>query len=140
MHVLIADKVERELIDALEAGGCTVTCQPELEGDAIAAVLNEHASGALIVRSTKVREPVLAAAPDSLRLIVRAGAGYDNIDHAFAAMREISVCNCPGMNAVAVAELAMGHLIALDRRLVEQTNEMRAGHWFKKEYAKARGL
>jgi len=51
----------------------------------------------------------------------------DSIDTAAATALGIAVANCPGMNAVAVAELAMGLLIACDRRIVDQTNELRDG-------------
>ena len=65
----------------------------------------------------------------------------DNIDVPAATAKGIGVANCPGMNAVAVAELTMGLLLACDRRIAEQTAELRGGKWNKKEYgSKARGL
>ena len=76
----------------------------------------------------------------NLGLIVRAGAGYNTIDVAAASARGIYVSNCPGKNAVAVAELTMGLILALDRRIPDNVAELRAGRWNKKEYAKARGL
>jgi D-3-phosphoglycerate dehydrogenase len=72
--------------------------------------------------------------------VVRAGAGYNTIDVATASKRGIYVSNCPGKNAVAVAELAFALLLALDRRVPDNVAEMRAGKWNKKEYSKARGL
>jgi len=81
---------------------------------------------------------VLDAGP--LSLIVRAGAGVNTIDVAGASQRGIYVSNCPGKNAVAVAELALGLILSLDRRLPDNVAELRAGTWNKKEYAKARGL
>ena len=78
-------------------------------------------------------------APD-LSLVVRAGAGVNTIDVAAAARRGIYVSNCPGRNAVAVAELAIGLLLALDRRIPDNVADLRAGRWNKQEYAKARGL
>lgn len=65
---------------------------------------------ALIVRSDKVGEEVMAAAPQ-LKIVVRAGAGYDNIDLEAATARGIVIMNTPGQNANAVAELAVGLLI-----------------------------
>src|SRR5262249_41372929 len=75
-----------------------------------------------------------------LSLIVRAGAGYNTIDVAGASKRGIYVSNCPGKNAIAVAELAFGLLLSLDRRVPDNVAEMRGGSWNKKEYSKAQGL
>jgi D-3-phosphoglycerate dehydrogenase len=76
----------------------------------------------------------------SLSLVVRAGAGYNTIDVATASARGIYVSNCPGKNAIAVAELAFALLLSLDRRVPDNVAELRAGTWNKKEYSKARGL
>ncbi len=84
--------------------------------------------------------PQAIAAGKSLGLIIRAGAGYDNIDTGAAAKQGVAVCNCPGTNAVAVAELVFALLLSCDRRVPDQVAETRAGKWNKKEYAKARGL
>jgi D-3-phosphoglycerate dehydrogenase len=73
-------------------------------------------------------------------LIVRAGAGVNTIDVAAASKRGIYVSNCPGKNSVAVAELAMALILALDRRIADNVADLRAGKWNKKEYSKARGL
>lgn len=139
MKILIADKFEQAGIDAFRSMGHEVVSDPALGPDALAGALNESGADVLIVRSTKVPAAVIEAA-SNLKGIIRAGAGHDNIDGAAAASAGIAVCNCPGMNAIAVAELAMGHLIACDRRLGEQTSALRDGQWNKKEFAKARGL
>ena len=75
-----------------------------------------------------------------LSLIVRAGAGFNTIDVTAASRRGIYVSNCPGKNAIAVAELTFGLILALDRRIPDNVIDLRAGKWNKKEYAKARGL
>ncbi len=75
-----------------------------------------------------------------LSLIVRAGAGYNTIDVAGASARGIYVSNCPGKNAIAVAELAFALILALDRRVPDNVAELRAGRWNKKEFSKAQGL
>src|SRR5437899_1705415 len=75
-----------------------------------------------------------------LSLIVRAGAGYNTIDVAGASRRGIYVSNCPGKNAIAVAELACALMLSLDRRIPDNVADLRAGKWNKKEYSKARGL
>ena len=92
----------------------------------------------LVVRSTKVTRPMLEKG--NLSLVVRAGAGYNTIDVEAASERGIWVANCPGKNAIAVAELTFGLMLALDRRIVERHDDLRAGKWNKKEYSKARGL
>ena len=76
----------------------------------------------------------------ALSLVVRAGAGYNTVDVATASKRGIYVSNCPGKNAIAVAELAFGLMLALDRRVPDNVADLRAGTWNKKEYSKARGL
>src|SRR5262245_62347873 len=76
----------------------------------------------------------------SLSLIVRAGAGYNTIDVATASRRGIYVSNCPGKNAIAVAELAFALMLAIDRRVPENVADLRSGVWNKKEYSKAHGL
>ena len=75
-----------------------------------------------------------------LSLVVRAGAGYNTIDVATASRCGIYVSNCPGKNAIAVAELAFALMLALDRRVPDNVADLRAGTWNKREYAKARGL
>jgi D-3-phosphoglycerate dehydrogenase len=91
------------------------------------------------VRSKKVTEPALAAGP-ALSLVIRAGAGIDTIDVPAASRLGIFVSNCPGKNSIAVAELVLGLLLALDRRIPDQVADLRSGSWQKGEYSKARGL
>lgn len=137
MKVLIADKFEDFGIDALKRLGCEVSSDPSLSPETLIAAISAFQPDILIVRSTKVPAAVIDAA-SSVKLIIRAGAGYDNIDCAAAAARHIGVCNCPGMNAIAVAELAMGHLIACDRNLMDQKTALMQGKWNKKGFAGAR--
>ncbi len=139
MNVLIADKFEADGIAAMKEMGCEVTSEPSLKDDALIEAMKATGCEILIVRSTKVPAVALEASP-KLKLVIRAGSGYDTIDFKAAAERGIRVCNCPGMNAVAVAELAFGLMIALDRRIVDETVDLRNGVWNKKEYSKARGL
>src|SRR5689334_13164574 len=103
MKVLVADKFEQSGIDDLQKAGCTVVYQPDLKDDALAAAIRESRADVLVVRGTPVTGAMLDHAP--LSLIVRAGAGYNTIDVATASRRGIYVSNCPGQNAVAVAEL-----------------------------------
>ena len=138
MKVLVADKFEQSGLDGLRAIGCEVVYEPDAKDAALAAAVASSGASVLVVRSTQVQAPVLDAG--ALSLVVRAGAGVNTIDVAGASQRGIYVSNCPGKNAVAVAELAMGLMLALDRRLPDNVAELRAGAWNKKEYSKARGL
>ena len=138
MKVLVADKFEPSGLDGLRAIGCDVIYEPEAKDAALAGAVASTGAAVLVVRSTPVQAPVLDAG--ALSLIVRAGAGVNTIDVAGASRRGIYVSNCPGKNAVAVAELALGLILALDRRIPDNVAELRAGAWNKKEYSKARGL
>jgi D-3-phosphoglycerate dehydrogenase / 2-oxoglutarate reductase len=138
MRVLVADKFEQSGIDGLHAAGCDVVYQPELKDEALADTIRTTAAHVLVVRSTAVTAPMLEAG--ALSLVVRAGAGYNTIDVATASKRGIYVSNCPGKNAVAVAELAFALILALDRRVPDNVADLRAGVWNKNEYSKARGL
>src|SRR6185436_19824557 len=138
MKVLVADAFEQSGIDALTAAGCEVLYQPALADAALADALRTTSADVLVVRSTKVTEAMLDAG--GLSLIVRAGAGYNTIDVKAASARGIYVSNCPGKNSIAVAELAFGLLLALDRRIADNVADLRAGKWNKKEYSQAHGL
>ncbi len=138
MRVLIADSFEKSGIDALTAAGMDVTVDPQLSGASLAEAVAAQRPEVLVVRSTKVPEEVLAAGP--LTLVVRAGAGYNTIDVAAASKRGIFVSNCPGKNSIAVAELAFGLMLALDRRIGDNTVDLREGRWNKSTYSKAAGL
>src|SRR5437763_3379813 len=138
MKVLIADNFEKSGIEGLQAAGCEVVQQPELKDDALTRAIAETQAEVLVVRSTKVTEAMLDAG--RLSLVVRAGAGYNTIDVKAASARGIYVSNCPGKNSIAVAELAFGLLLALDRRIADNVAELRAGRWNKKEFGKAKGL
>jgi D-3-phosphoglycerate dehydrogenase / 2-oxoglutarate reductase len=138
MKVLVADKFEDSGRRGLAESGCDVAYEPELSGDALLEAIGKHGADVLVVRSTQVTRAMLEAG--SLSLVVRAGAGTNTIDVEAASERGIWVANCPGKNAVAVAELTFALLLALDRRVAESTADLREGRWNKKEYAKARGL
>jgi len=138
MRVLVADKFEQSGLDALTAAGCEVIFEPDASGDTLVAAIKKSQAPVLVVRSTPVTEAMMDAG--ALSLIVRAGAGVNTIDVAAASKRGIYVSNCPGKNSVAVAELTMGLILALDRRIPDNVAELRAGNWNKKEYSKAKGL
>jgi len=138
MKILIADKFEESGRIGLRSIGCEISFQPDLKDDALVEAIGKQQPDVLIVRGTKVTESMLAAGP--LKLVVRAGAGYNTIDVAAASQRGIYVSNCPGKNSIAVAELAFALILALDRRVADNVIALRAGEWNKKEFSKARGL
>jgi D-3-phosphoglycerate dehydrogenase len=138
MRVLIADKFEQSGRDGLESLGCQVSYEPDAKDDSLVAAITSTSPDVLVVRGTKVTQPMLDAGP--IKLVVRAGAGYNTIDVAAASKRGIYVSNCPGKNSIAVAELAFALILALDRRVADNVVTLRQGQWNKKEFSKARGL
>jgi len=138
MRVLIADKFEQSGRDGLEAAGCDYSYQPDVKDDSLVEAVRSYRPDVLVVRGTKVTEALMDAG--ALKLVVRAGAGYNTIDVAAASRRGIYVSNCPGKNSVAVAELALALMLALDRRIPDNVSALREGKWNKKEFSKARGL
>ena len=137
MRLLIADKFPESYVQDFQSLGLEVTYLPDLDGEALA--LSAADAHILVVRSTKVTRAVIEKAR-GLELVIRAGAGFDTIDVVAASERGIFVANCPGKNSVAVAELTMGLLLALDRRIAAQASDLTRGKWNKKEYGKADGL
>ena len=138
VRVLIADKFEQSGQDGLRSAGCEVAYKPGLTEDELAREVGRFQPDVLVVRSAKVTDAILNAG--ALKLVVRAGAGYNTIDVAAASRRGIYVSNCPGKNSIAVAELAFGLILALDRRIADNVISLRQGQWNKTEYSKARGL
>jgi D-3-phosphoglycerate dehydrogenase len=139
LRVLIADKFEQSGIDGLKQLGCEVKQDANLSPETLPNALAEFEADVLIVRSTKVPAAVFEKAK-KLSMVLRAGAGYDNIDLAAASAKGIFVATCPGKNSVAVAELTWALILSCDRRVPDQTADLRAGKWDKKEYSKAAGL
>ncbi len=138
MKVLVADKFEDSGRRGLAEIGCEVVYEPDASGDDLQRIIERSEAQVLVVRSTKVTRAMLESG--RLSLVVRAGAGVNTIDVEAASERGIWVANCPGKNAIAVAELTFALLLAIDRRIPENVSDLRAGTWNKKEYAKARGL
>jgi D-3-phosphoglycerate dehydrogenase len=137
MKALIIDAFSESHLEALRQLGLEVDYRPSLKAEELAAAI--EGVRILIARSTEVRGDAIARA-DELALIVRAGAGVNTIDREAASARGIYVANCPGKNAIAVAELTLGLLVALDRRIPDAVLDLRAGKWNKKEYSQADGL
>ena len=137
MKILVADKLSENALVKLESLGSEIRVEPNLNADTLPEAIGD--TDILIVRSTKVKSAAMDAA-SSLSLIVRAGAGVNTIDVGHASSQGIHVANCPGKNADAVAELTLGLIIAADRRIAYQAENLRDGKWNKKEYSRADGL
>jgi D-3-phosphoglycerate dehydrogenase len=137
MRILIADKFSKAHIDRLKKAGCEVTNNPTVKAEELPGLIGPYKI--LVVRGKHVTAQTLAAA-NELVLVLRAGAGVNTIDVKAASDRGIYVSNCPGKNAIAVAELVFGLLLALDRRIADNVVSLRAQKWNKKEFSKADGV
>ncbi len=137
MQVLIADRFPQNFLPEIEKLGYKCHLRPDI-GE---AALREALPGmqVLLVRSTRISDSTLEGATD-LSWIIRAGAGYNTIDCEATARRAIWVSNVPGRNSIAVAELTIGLILALDRRIPDNVIAIRQRQWQKKEFSKARGL
>jgi D-3-phosphoglycerate dehydrogenase len=137
MKLLIADKLPNSQVEKLRNIVGEVEYEPDLTSDSLA----DHITGVniLIVRGTRVSAECIERS-GSLELIVRAGAGTENIDIDAASGRGVYVANCPDKNSAAVAELTMGLLLAVDRRIPEQDAELKRQQWNKTAFSKADGL
>jgi len=137
MRILIADEFPKQHLEGLRALGLTVDFTPGLKGDNLAEAA--RTASILVVRSTEVPAAVFQKAR-GLSLVIRAGAGVNTIDVKAASEHGVYVANCPGQNAIAVAELALGLILAMDRRIPDNVARLREGKWQKKVFSKARGL
>lgn len=132
MHIVVADDLPRSALDLLTAEGWHVDARAGRPVDELRA--NLAAADALVVRgATKVTADLIAAAP-RLKAIARAGTGVDNVDVDAASARGIVVMNAPGANSISVAELAMGLMLALARKIPAADASMKAGKWDKKAF------
>lgn len=137
MKVLIADKFPENYIEDLKNAGIDVVYSPKLgENDLPNNVENINA---IVVRSTIVNAQTIENGKD-LKVVIRAGSGVNNIDIKTATANGVAVANTPGKNSIAVAELAMGLIVSIDRRIADNVIDFRNGVWNKGEYSKSQGL
>ena len=137
MKVLIADNLDVSAVTLLADSGFQVPFSRSLKMNPSyqrSKVYNPRYSLSAPLRSPRCVKPL------NLELIIRAGAGVNNIDLESASQNAICVSNCPGMNAVAVAELTLAHLLNADRKLYENIHQAREGHWAKKSLSPGRGV
>src|SRR5260370_39081767 len=137
MRVLVADEFPKAQLEALRGLGLTVDFQPQLKAEDLPVAARD--ASILIVRGIEVTEKVFAQA-SALCLVIRAGAGVNTIDVKAASAHGVYVANCPGQNAIAVAELTWGLILAVDRRIPDAVAALREGKWQKKKFSEARGL
>lgn len=131
MKVLICDTVAPETIQALVDAGIQVDNRPEISAaELLRDAANYHA---MVVRSrTKIPKEVIDAATN-LKIVVRGGVGLDNIDVPYARAKGIEVRNTPKASSNSVAELALGYMLALARKIPQASMSMTAGEWKKKQ-------
>ncbi len=137
MRILVADEFPKKHLETLRGLGLTVEFRPELKADELADAAKD--ASMLVVRSKEVKRPVFEKA-HGLSLVIRAGAGVNTIDVKAASERGVFVANCPGQNSLAVAELTLGLILALDRRIPDNVQSLRDGKWLKKKFSRAQGI
>ncbi|RLF71421.1 MAG: phosphoglycerate dehydrogenase, partial [Thermoplasmata archaeon] len=131
MKVLVADTIHEKGIEILRSEGFEVDVE-EVSPRELLERIGEY--DALIVRSrTKVTAEVIERGVN-LKVIGRAGVGVDNIDVKSATERGIKVVNAPVASTNSVAELTIGHMIAMMRWIPEATQSMKSGKWEKKRF------
>jgi D-3-phosphoglycerate dehydrogenase len=132
MKVLICDATDPKALKIIEEAGIEVVNQPEITPEELLKVIPEFPC--MVVRSrTKVTKEVIDAGK-SLKAIVRAGVGLDNIDVGYAKEKGVSVLNTPSASTQSVAELTIAYLMALARNIPLMTASMKAGKWEKKSF------
>jgi len=132
MKILVSDPIAVEGTKRLEEAGFEVDVKTGLAPEELIKIIPEY--DGLIVRSaTKVTREVIEAARE-LKAIGRAGIGLDNIDLEAARERGIKVLNTPGATTISVAELTLGHMLALARHIPQATASLKAGKWEKKRF------
>ena len=139
MKIVVADLFSPEGLAEMKKMGHNVVYEPKAVDAAFVELMRKEMPTLLVVRSKKVTKAVIDVDP-KLEMVIRAGAGYDTIDVDYCSAKGIYVCNCPGKNNVAVAELAMGLIVCLDRRIPENVQLLKEGKWEKGLFAECIGL
>ena len=130
MKVGICDAIAKEGVEILKQRGLEVVDLSELPKDELIEKVEDL--DAIIVRSaTKVRKEMIDRAKN-LKVIGRAGVGLDNIDVEYAKSKGIKVINTPGATSISVAELTIGHILSVIRKIAYGDREIRNGAWPKK--------
>lgn len=131
LYILIADKIDKSVIDQVKNLKVGFDYKPEITPEELLKVISNYAG--LVVRSrTKVTSDVIDRG-HNLKVIARVGSGLDNIDVTEAKKRKIAVINSPESNSEAVTELTIGLILSLLRKLSLAYSSMNSGLWIKKE-------
>lgn len=130
-RVLIADDIHPDAVNMMKDAGLEVVVNDKISHEELKAKVPEF--DALVVRSrTKVSRDIIEAGK-KLVLIARSGVGLDNIDLKTAEERGIAVVNSPEASSVSVAELTLGAMISLVRKIHTADKTTKEGKWLKKE-------
>ncbi len=132
IRVLIADDMSKKAVEILSGAGFSVDVKTGMKPEELAAVIGQY-HGVGVRSASKIKADTLAN-PGKLKIIGRAGVGVDNIDVKAATEKGILVINTPQGNAAAAAELAIGLMFALARKIPQAAQSMRQGIWEKKKY------
>ncbi len=134
MKLIVCDPSAPQAVAAMREAGIEVDVRDDITPEDLETVIAGY--DAMVVRSrTKVREPLIDKA-SNLKLIVRGGVGLDNIDVDYAESKGVEVRNTPSASSNSVAELAVGYLLSLVRRVPQVTASMKDGKWEKKVFSK----
>ncbi|MEJ5166480.1 MAG: D-2-hydroxyacid dehydrogenase [Thermoanaerobaculia bacterium] len=132
MKVLICDKVSKGAIEKMKNAGLQVDDKAGITPEELLSIVENY--DCIVVRSaTKVKRDVIEKAKN-LKLIVRGGVGVDNIDVQAAKEKGIEVMNTPKASTESVAELAIGLIFALARKIPQADRSMKEGKWEKKAF------
>lgn len=137
MKILVACKLPEDALERLRSLADEVIALPHAPTYELRNALADV--GVLVVGTARVSPEAIASA-STLQMIVHAGAGRGNIAVEDASAQGVFVTHCPDRHAAAVAELTLGLILALDRRIVENTLALREGRWAQAEFMDARGL
>lgn len=131
MKVLICDRVDEAAVKKMQSAGLEIDNKAGISKEELLSVVGNYQ--ALVVRSaTKVTKEVIQQGKN-LKLIIRGGVGLDNIDIEAAKQAKLEVQNTPEASSVSVAELTLGHMFALARRIARADASMKQGQWEKKK-------
>lgn len=131
MRVLISDPIDDEGVKALQDSGFTVDNLPGIDKSKLASIIDQY--DVLIVRGrTKVDADTIRLA-SRLKIVGRAGVGLDNINLQTAKERGITVLNTPSAPTTSVAELTVGLMLSLLRKIPFADSNMKQGRWIKNQ-------
>lgn len=131
MKVLITDKMAEEAIQVLKKAGHNIVYD-ELDATTLLKEIEKYDALMIRSRTKATKEVVEVGAKGNLKVIGRAGIGVDNVDIETAGKHKIPVVNAPTGATASVAELTLGHILALSRNIAYADKTMKKGEWAKK--------